>query len=240
MAPSETTPGELSTTPSYKLAFLHTCLAHSILRFGNFTLKSGRQSPYFFQAGAFQTASLLSSLATAYAQAIASNLIETDHPTELDVIFGPAYKGIPLAAITALKLGELMPEKCGNIGYSFNRKEAKDHGEGGVIVGMDLKGKKVLIVDDVITAGTAIRESVTLIRKLGGNVVGVVIALDRMETVVGGEGGSSAIAELKKELGCGVFSILSLEDLVNAGGVVGEEYRRKMIEYREKYGARDV
>lgn len=183
---------------------------------------------------------MLSSLATAYAQAIVSNLVQVEHPTQFDVIFGPAYKGIPLAAITALKLGELMPEKCGNVGYSFNRKEVKDHGEGGVIVGMGLMGKKVLIVDDVITAGTAIRESVGLIRKLGGDVVGVMIALDRMETVVGGEGGSSAIAELKKELGCGVYSILSLEDLVDAGGVVGEEERRKMMEYREKYGARNV
>ncbi|KAF8442011.1 phosphoribosyltransferase-like protein [Terfezia claveryi] len=228
----------------YKQSFLHTCLTSSILRFGTFTLKSGRTSPYFFNAGAFHTSSLLSSLAIAYAQAILTNLLPTTADSlPFDVIFGPAYKGIPLAAIAALKLGELEPRAAG-IGYCFNRKEAKDHGEGGVIVGMDPKGKRVLIVDDVITAGTAIRESVALIRKLGGVVVGIVVALDRMETVVGREEkGKSAIAEVKGEVGCGVWSILSLEDLVegkDGDGLVGAEQKRRMREYREKYGAREV
>ncbi|KAF8425254.1 orotate phosphoribosyltransferase [Tirmania nivea] len=230
--------------PSYKRSFLHTCLISSILRFGTFTLKSGRTSPYFFNAGAFHTSTLLSCLATAYAQTILTNLLPTPAaPLPFDVVFGPAYKGIPLAAITALKLGELDPRAAG-VGYCFNRKEAKDHGEGGVIVGMDLKGKRVLIVDDVITAGTAIRESVALIRRLGGLVVGIVVALDRMETVVGGEEkGKSAIAQVKEEMGCGVWSILSLEDLVEGeegDGLVGEEERRRMREYREMYGAREV
>lgn len=238
--------------PEYKLAFLRTCLTHSILRFGTFTLKSGRTSPYFFNAGAFHSASLLSSLATAYAQTILTSLV---HPinggpsTPFDVIFGPAYKGIPLAAITALKLGELAPEECGEVGYAFNRKEAKDHGEGGNMVGMELSGKRVLIVDDVITAGTAIRESVTLIRKLGGEVVGILVALDRQETVGGSEelGGEqararSAIAEVKREVGCGVWSILSLGDLVSerSGGVVPEVERGRMEVYRGRYGATEV
>ncbi|KAI5803398.1 phosphoribosyltransferase-like protein [Peziza echinospora] len=235
--------------PAHKSSFLTTCIDAGILRFGSFTLKSGRQSPYFFQAGSFNTASLLSSLATAYANTILGEIVaplDGSPPVEFDVIFGPAYKGIPLAAITTVKLGELAPEgplreKLGGVGYSFNRKEAKAHGEGGSIVGMELKGKRVLIIDDVITAGTAIRESVDLIRQLGGSVVGIIVSLDRRETIVGREEeGRSAVADVKLEVGCGVHTIITFDDLIKGVGNISEENRQAMVSYREKYGAKVV
>lgn len=219
--------------PAYKSALLETCIANDILKFGSFTLKSGRISPYFFQAGGFNTASLLSTLASAYAHTIA-----TDSATpEFDVVFGPAYKGIPLASVTATSLFQLAPERFANTGYAFNRKEAKDHGEGGTIVGASLKGKRVLVVDDVITAGTAIREAVGIIEAAGGKVVGIVIALDRQERLVEGEGpGESAIQSVRREMpGVAVIPILTLGDLIT--GVKGED-REKMVEYRKRYGAK--
>ena len=219
--------------PAYKTELIATCLDNEILKFGSFTLKSGRTSPYFFQAGAFNTASLLSNLAHAYASTIAHSA-ETP---EFDVVFGPAYKGIPLASVTATSLYQLAPERFANTGYAFNRKEAKDHGEGGTIVGASLKGKRVLVVDDVITAGTAIREAVGIIEAAGGKVVGIVVALDRQERLVeGDEPGESAIQSVRRAMpGVAVVPILTLGDLI--AGVQGEE-REKMVEYRARYGAK--
>ncbi|KAF8471992.1 phosphoribosyltransferase-like protein [Kalaharituber pfeilii] len=262
MSTASIAPSPAAGLPAYKLSFINTCVTNSILRFGTFTLKSGRVSPYFFQAGAFNTGSLLSSLATAYAETILqafpaqaysvnSKSSSAAAQAPFDLLFGPAYKGIPLATITALKLAELDPVRFEGLGYAFNRKEAKSHGEGGSIVGMPLAGKRVLIVDDVITAGTAIRESVGIIRESGGVVVGIVVALDRMERVREGSE-ESAIAEVRREVGCGVWSVLSLEELVEVGagtgasgetgGVagLGEEEREGMRRYREVYGARKV
>lgn len=164
-------------------AFLDLAIARNVLRFGEFTLKSGRSSPYFFNAGLFDSGAALATLGTAYAEAAARSGIE------FDMLFGPAYKGIVLAAITASALAE----KHGrDLPFAYNRKEAKDHGEGGTLVGAPLKGR-VLIVDDVITAGTAIRESLALIRAAGATPAGVLIALDREER---GQGSLSATQEL--------------------------------------------
>jgi len=222
------------TLPPFKQTFLQTLLQTKILKFGAFTLKSGRQSPYFFNAGLFNTGSLLTSLGAAYA-----NTIHTSAALPpFDVIFGPAYKGIPLATVALAKLYELAPERYGDVGYAFDRKEVKDHGEGGRMVGMGLKGKRVLVVDDVITAGTAIRAAAAAIAEAGGTVVGIVIALDRMERI-GGVGAEerkgSAIMEIKKEMGVEVLAILTLSDLIV--GVTDEGDRERMLEYRKKYGA---
>jgi len=214
--------------PSHKTALISTCIEHQILKFGSFTLKSGRTSPYFFNAGGFNTASLLSTLSSAYASTIAQT-----PELSFDVVFGPAYKGIPLAATTAMALFAIDAAKFGGVGYAFNRKEAKDHGEGGTMVGADLKGKRVLVVDDVITAGTAIREAVGMIEAAGGKVVGITIALDRQERLKE-EGGESAIMSVRRELGVPVVPILTLEDLIK--GVVGEQ-RGRMVAYRARFGA---
>lgn len=218
-----------SALPLFKQNFLQTCINASILKFGSFTLKSGRQSPYFFQAGNFNTCGLLTALATAYAETILSNSIE------FDVIFGPAYKGIPLVSTTALELYKLAPEKCRDIGYAFNRKEAKDHGEKGSLVGMELKGKRVLVVDDVMTAGTAMREAVEIIQAEGGTVVGAVVALDREERV-SDQSEESTVQAVRRELGIEVWSILCLTELIT--GVKDQESVEKMKEYREKYAAK--
>lgn len=220
----------MASLPPHKQSFLQTILSSHILTFGTFTLKSGRSSPYFFNAGLFSTASLLSSLSSAYAHTI------TTHPTlstSFDLLFGPAYKGIPLAAITATQLYALDPSRHHNTGYAFNRKEPKPHGEGGTIVGMSLVGKRVLIIDDVITAGTAIREAVRIIESAGGTLAGIVVALDRQEGVV--EGGRSAVQEVGREYGVEVVAILTLEDLIV--GVESEGDRERMRVYRERYGA---
>jgi len=222
-----------SPLPPFKQAFLQTLLQHKILKFGTFTLKSGRESPYFLNAGLFNTGELLTSLGAAYANTIHTS---TSLPP-FDVIFGPAYKGIPLATVALAKLYELAPERYGDVGYAFDRKEVKDHGEGGRMVGMELKGKRVLVVDDVITAGTAIRSAVSAIAEAGGTVVGIVIALDRMERI-GGVGAEerkgSAIMEIKKEVEVEVLAILSLSDLIV--GVTDEGDRERMMDYRKKYG----
>ncbi|RPA93881.1 orotate phosphoribosyltransferase, partial [Choiromyces venosus 120613-1] len=223
--------------PPFKQAFLKTLLDSKILTFGTFTLKSGRESPYFFNAGHFNTGALLTSLGAAYASTIRTS---TSLP-EFDVIFGPAYKGIPLATIALAKLYELAPERYGDVGYAFDRKEVKDHGEGGRMVGMGLKGKRVLVIDDVITAGTAIRSAVSAIAEAGGVVVGIVVALDRMERIGGVVGAEeeekkeSAIMEVKKEMGVEVLAILNLEELIV--GVTDEGDKKRMAEYRRRYGA---
>ena len=185
----------------YQKAFIEFALSREVLRFGEFTLKSGRVSPYFFNAGLFNTGSALARLGQYYAEAI----IESD--LEFDVLFGPAYKGIPLAAACSVALADHHQR---DVPYSFNRKEAKVHGEGGNIVGSPLQGR-VLIIDDVITAGTAIRESMQIIDAAGAQPAGVLIALDRQEK---GRGELSAIQEVEQEYGIPVLSIIKLDNLV--------------------------
>lgn len=223
----------------YKADFLKAAINGGVLKFGSFELKSKRISPYFFNAGEFYRADLLRALSVAYAKKIA----ETD--LEFDVVFGPAYKGIPLATATTFQLAALDEAKYGQICYSFDRKEAKDHGEGGSIVGAPLKGKKVLIVDDVITAGTAKREAIGKIRHEGGTVVGIVVALDRMEKLPSPDGDDSkpmpsAIGELRNEYGIPIFAILNLDDVIaGVKGLVSDADIKRTEEYRAKYKAAD-
>ncbi|KAL2061830.1 hypothetical protein VTL71DRAFT_7208 [Oculimacula yallundae] len=230
----------------YKKDFLQAAISGKILKFGSFELKSKRISPYFFNAGLFYTANLLRSISLAYAKTIIeASSPSSSPPLEFDILFGPAYKGIPLAAATVDKLAELQPEKYGEVCYSFDRKEAKDHGEGGSIVGAPLKGKRVLIVDDVVTAGTAKREAIAKIRAEGGIVVGILVALDRMEKLPAPDGNDetpmpSAIGEIRKEFGIPVLAILTLDDIIGGlKGVVGDEDVKRMEEYRAKYKASD-
>lgn len=205
--------------------FIDTALAHKALKFGEFELKSGRISPYFFNAGEMSTGGALASLARCYAAAIDAD------GTKFDMIFGPAYKGIPLAAATAIGLADHHQR---DLPYAFNRKEAKQHGEGGNIVGAPLKGR-VLIVDDVITAGTAIREAIEIIVAAGAQPVAVLIGLDRQER---GKGELSAVQEVASEYGLAVTSIVALEhivDYIRAGGKDSELLGR-IEAYRARYG----
>lgn len=185
----------------YQKAFIEFALSREVLRFGEFTLKSGRVSPYFFNAGLFNTGSALARLGQYYAEAIIESGLE------FDVLFGPAYKGIPLAAACSVALADHHQR---DVPYSFNRKEAKVHGEGGNIVGSPLQGR-ILIIDDVITAGTAIRESMQIIDTAGARPAGVLIALDRQEK---GTGELSAIQEVEQQYGIPVLSIIRLENLI--------------------------
>jgi len=209
----------------FKQEFLELSLELGILRFGEFTLKSGRVSPYFFNAGLFNTGYAAAKLGRYYAGAIA------DSEIDFDMLFGPAYKGIPLVTLSAAALAE----HCDiDVPYAFNRKEAKAHGEGGSIVGAPLSGK-VLIVDDVVTAGTAVREAVDIITAAGAEVAGLVISLDRQEI---GRDSRSAIQEIEQTLGFPVVSILQLEDLIDMLEESKEfgEFLQPVLEYREKYG----
>jgi orotate phosphoribosyltransferase len=208
----------------YQKDFVDFTLATGALKFGEFTLKSGRVSPYFFNAGLFNHGQHLSKLGKFYAQAIDSSGIE------FDVLFGPAYKGIPLATATAIALNERFNS---DVPYSFNRKEAKDHGEGGNIVGHPLQGD-ILIIDDVITAGTAIREAQDIITTNGANTKAVVVALDRQEK---GNGDLSAIQEVEQNFGIEVISIISLSHIVNYLKSNNDKDLVDRIEaYRSKYG----
>ena len=189
---------------AYKSEFLELALELEALRFGEFTLKSGRKSPYFFNAGEFSTGYAAAKLGRCYASAIA------DLDVDFDVLFGPAYKGIPLVALTAAALAE---HHDYDYPFAFNRKEAKKHGEGGGIVGASLDGKNVLILDDVITAGTAIKEVTAVIREAGGTPVGVLVALDREE--IGSRARIPATRELEEEIGLTIHSIVSLTDFVD-------------------------
>jgi orotate phosphoribosyltransferase len=210
----------------YKKDFLDFAIDADVLRFGEFTLKSGRISPYFFNAGLFNTGAQMARLGKYYAAAIAESGIE------FDLIYGPAYKGIPLAAVTAVYLAE---EHGRDLPFAFNRKEAKDHGEGGMIVGAPLEGK-ILVIDDVISAGTSVRESVDIIQANGAEFAGVVISLDRQER---GQGEQSAIQEVESQYGVQVASIVGLADLVTyLNEKSGMEDDLKRVEaYREQYGA---
>ncbi len=209
----------------YKSEFLDLVTQNNILRFGEFTLKSGRISPYFFNAGNFDRGGLLASLAGFYARCIHDN-IGADF-----VLYGPAYKGIPLAAATAIKLAE---EFSTDIPYAFNRKEAKDHGEGGLIVGAKLEGE-VVIIDDVITAGTSIRESVDIIKAQGARPSAVVIAVDRQERA--GDSSRSAVQAVEDEYNIPVYSIVNLDDIVSYAEHSDAVPDRQAVEaYRERYG----
>ena len=209
----------------YQEDFIRFAIACQVLRFGEFELKSGRTSPYFFNAGLFNSGAMLARLGRFYAQAIA------DSGLEFDVLFGPAYKGIPLAAATAVALADHHDR---DLPYAFNRKEAKSHGEGGNIVGAPLKGR-ILIIDDVITAGTAIRESMDIITAHGAQPAGVVIALDRQEK---GQGELSAIQEVEQDYGIPVHSIIKLEQLIQylSSSEDHREHLDKVRAYRQRYG----
>jgi orotate phosphoribosyltransferase len=185
----------------YQQEFLDFVIQTNVLRFGEFTLKSGRVSPYFFNSGLFNSGASIARLGRYYAAAI------EDSGLEYDMIFGPAYKGIPLAVTSCIALAD---QHGKDVPYAFNRKEAKDHGEGGTIVGAQLQGR-VLIIDDVISAGTSIRESIQIIEAAGATPAGVVIALDRQER---GQGELSAIQEVEQQFGLRVGSIVRLDDLI--------------------------
>lgn len=215
----------------YQRAFIKLAMNREVLRFGLFTLKSGRKSPYFFNAGLFQDGLALSALGKCYAEAIQRSGIE------YDVIFGPAYKGIPIASATAIQLHDQFGV---NKPWCFNRKEAKDHGEGGNLVGAALQGKRVLIIDDVITAGTAIREVLAIIEAQHATPAGIVVALDRQER--GATGELSAIQEIVQQHHIPVVSIIKLDSIVEYLREYGghDELVSAMSGYRGKYGARDL
>lgn len=208
----------------FRQDFIRFAVQQKVLCFGEFQTKAGRLSPYFFNAGLFNDGASLRSLSQFYAQAILASEVS------FDMIFGPAYKGIPLVAGTSIALAE----QGSNVPYCYNRKEAKDHGEGGTTVGAKLQGK-VLIIDDVISAGTSVRESIELIRACGAEPCGVVIALDRMER---GQGDLSAVQEVQRIYNIPVVSIATLDDLL--GYLQGEEELVQNLQatrlYRDKYG----
>lgn len=214
----------------YQLRFIDLALSRDALRFGNFKLKSGRESPYFFNAGLFSDGEAAAVLGQCYAAAILRSGIE------FDMIFGPAYKGIPLA--TALVIA-LATHHGRNVSYAFNRKEAKDHGEGGTVVGSPLRGR-VLVVDDVITAGTAVRESLEIIRNAGAQPVAVALALDRQER---GQGNSSAVQEIENQQGLSCVSVVTLADLIetlanppDGQARISAEQLTSLRDYRQRYG----
>ena len=209
----------------YQRDFIELCMNLGVLRFGSFRLKSGRDSPYFFNAGLFNTGAAIAAVGRAYAAALdAANV-------PFDMLFGPAYKGIPLVTVTAAALAETQNR---SVGFAFNRKEAKDHGEGGRIVGGPLTGR-VLIVDDVVTAGTAIRESIDIIKSAGARPTGVLLALDRQER--GGDGGLSAVQEVREQFGIPVIAVIGLKDLMQYMQGLGRSAEQAdMHAYRERYG----
>jgi orotate phosphoribosyltransferase len=218
---------------SFRQDFIRFAIAQKVLCFGEFKTKAGRMSPYFFNAGLFNDGNSLKQLTQFYARAITTSNIQ------FDMIYGPAYKGIPLAAGTAIALSDMGH----NVPYCFNRKEAKDHGEGGNTVGAELQGK-VLIIDDVISAGTSVRESIDLIRDAGATPSAVVIALDRMELgqISRDQGGLSAVQEVQRNFNIPVIAIATLDDLLeylqcNQG--VGQ-YLNAVQAYREQYGVKNA
>ncbi len=215
--------------------FIRFALAQDVLRFGEFKTKAGRLSPYFFNAGLFYDGASLAQLANGYADVLIERM---GQGFAFDALFGPAYKGITLASSTAMALAQ----KGHNVPYAYNRKEAKDHGEGGVLVGAPLEGKRVVIVDDVISAGTSVRESVEMLRSAGATPVAVLIALDRMEKSGNATeiGDFSAVQAVEKDFGIPVFAIATLHDLMayldaqSAPELV--QYQAAVKAYRERYG----
>lgn len=210
---------------TYQKDFISLCLEYNALQFGSFTLKSGRESPYFFNAGAFYTGDALKRLGYGYASAIQAENFN------FDVLFGPAYKGIPLACTTAMTLTN--PDKP--VPYAYNRKELKDHGEKGILVGAPLFNQRILIIDDVITAGTAIRESIQIIHEAHGTLAGIVVALDRQEK---GTGAHSALQETQKQYEIPVISIIRLENIIEyvKNSTEFMTYYTPLCRYRETYG----
>jgi len=212
-------------TSAYKNEFIELCIRLGVLKFGSFKLKSGRESPYFFNAGLFNTGEAIAAVGRAYAAAVA------DSGLAVDMLFGPAYRGIPLATATAA----VADHHGRDLPFAFNRKEAKDHGEGGLIVGGPLTGR-VLIVDDVITVGTAIRESIEIIRAAHATPAGVLLALDRQER--GAASALSAVQEVGAQFGIPVVAILTLADLIGHMGARGAALELSgMLAYRDRYGS---
>ncbi|MCL1635915.1 orotate phosphoribosyltransferase [Luteimonas sp. SX5] len=213
----------------HRSRFLQLALRADALRFGEFTLKSGRSSPYFFNAGRFDSGAALAELAGCYADAIEQAGIG------FDVLFGPAYKGIPLATALACEFAR----RGRDLPLAFNRKEAKAHGEGGLLIGAPLAGRRVLIVDDVITAGTAIREALAIIADAGGTAAGIAIALDRQEAVDPNVSRRSAAQTVAIEQGLPVVSVATLDDLLAYAGASPElaAQRARLLAYREAYGS---
>jgi orotate phosphoribosyltransferase len=214
----------------YQLKFIDLALSREALLFGNFKLKSGRESPYFFDAGLFSDGASATLLGQCYAAAIVHAGVE------FDMVFGPAYKGIPLATSLVIALSE---HHGRNVPYAFNRKEAKDHGEGGTVVGSPLRGR-VLIVDDVITAGTAVRESLQIIRNAGAQPVAVALALDRQER---GQGSASAVQEIQSQHGLTCVSVITLTELIetlaqppDGRARISAEQLTSLRNYRQRYG----
>lgn len=215
-------------TSAYKNEFIELCLRLGVLKFGSFRLKSGRESPYFFNAGLFQTGEAIAAVGRAYAAAIDASRLP------FEMLFGPAYKGIPLVTVAAAALAD---HHGRSLPFAYNRKEAKDHGEGGLIVGGPLRGR-VLIVDDVITAGTAIRESIEVIRAAHAVPAGVVLALDRQER--GATSALSAVQEVGVQFGVPVVAIVALADLIGHMRSRGTGLElSSMIAYRDRYGVAD-
>jgi orotate phosphoribosyltransferase len=215
----------------YQRDFIALARRYQVLRFGEFTLKSGRQSPYFFNAGAFDSGAALAALGRHYAQCI------VDAGVEFDVLLGPAYKGIPLASATAIALAD---QHGRDVPFAYNRKEAKAHGEGGVLVGAPLEGR-VLVIDDVITAGTAVGEVIQMIQQAGAELAGVVIGLNRQER---GQGELSAIQEIEQQWSVPVFSIINMQDLIAYLEQIGPDSSDEtppdaldaMQAYRQRFG----
>ena len=226
MSLSDKTPfDESSNMKPYQKEFLNFAIDNNVLRFGEFTLKSGRLSPYFFNFGLFQTGSSLARLGDYYAQAI------VDSGIEFDMLFGPAYKGIPLVSVVAANLYE----KHGiDYNYAYNRKETKDHGEGGNIVGAPLEGR-VLVVDDVISAGTASREAAQIIENNGAKLAGIAISLDRQEK---GLGEKSAVQEVEESYNIKVANIIGLTDVIEYinTNISDDDLHKKINAYRDQYG----
>ncbi|MEM9530353.1 MAG: orotate phosphoribosyltransferase [Pseudomonadota bacterium] len=211
---------------NYQAAFLELCVELNILRFGKFTLKSGRESPYFFNAGLFYTGLSLDALGSAYAHTLA------DSEIDFDLLFGPAYKGITLASATAMAYSRQFGR---NVPFAYDRKEEKDHGEGGKLVGAPLEGR-VIIVDDVISSGTSIRLAAEQIVNAGATLAGVALALDRQER---GFTDDSASDEIRRRYGVPVISILSLETLIEylSKSPENEKWRKAVVQYRALYGS---
>ena len=212
----------------HRSRFLQLALNADALRFGQFTLKSGRVSPYFFNAGRFDTGLALAQLGNCYADAVESSGVAFDQ------LFGPAYKGIPLATAIACEFSH----RGRNLPLTFNRKEAKDHGEGGTLIGADMAGKRILIVDDVITAGTAIREALAIIRAANGIPAGIVVALDRQE-IASEDDRRSAAQAVAAETGIPVIAVANLADLLAFASGTPElvGYREPLLAYRARYGS---
>jgi orotate phosphoribosyltransferase len=239
----------LPDLPAWKSSLIGHTIEAGALVFGSYTLKSGRTSPYFVNCGLFSRGKIVPAIASAYANTLSQHAQE-HKGWDFDVLFGPAYKGVPLCATTTMKLVDSDPERWGHVGYAFNRKEVKGHGEGGLMIGESLKGKRVVIIDDVITAGTAIREAISMIEQQGGKLVGIIVAVDREEKMPSqsekegkGDDGTprgSAIGEVRRETGVPVLAVLTLTDIIAGMKKLGrQEEVKKMQEYYAKYKPTD-